>query len=405
MRIIVVSTPKTGNTWMSRLLSTIYDLPGAVLPPTFRPAAADQLGSRWVVLQHYYPEPRLLAWGREHQVQFVTMLRHPGDILVSLWHMIRNRSYDPNRDLGLSAMLMQDGEQMGRYAVKYVEEDFFYGLYISLDWEKSGESVVVRYEELWRDPVTTLAHLTEQIKPVPRSQIETAVDLCDIRMLRRLHDDPDGKMFRKGGPGSWRHELPGRVVDVFRHRDPYPDIFRELGYTLDPRDPLIDAPKKPRKSTNPFLQERAFDNGADVPLSVIKLYLSLDPELKDQWFDRATATGPGSFYAWLNAAANEDPREGRGPVITNLAYYIYRERSDLQKAFPDPFGEDRHRFARWFVNHAQDEYDLHPASIAPVRKALRLSEALPETKQARPSLLRSWWRDLVSLVSNSSGRT
>jgi hypothetical protein len=371
MRIIVASTPKTGNTWMARLLSVIYDLPPIVLPPTFNAATADRQGPRWVVLQHYYPEPKLLTWARERQVQFVTMLRHPGDILVSLWHMLRNRSYDPNRDLGLSTMLMLDGDRMGKHAVHYVRDDFFHGLHISLEWMDAGASLVVRYEDLWRDPVTTLTWLTDCIHHVPKSRVESAVDLCDIRMLRKLHNDPQGKVFRKGGPGSWRYEMPESIVDVFREQSPYPDLFQALGYTLDPRDPLIDAPRKPRKSTNPFLEKSEFDNGVTVPLIVVELYLLLDPELKDRWFHSATATSRESFFAWLHAPACQDPERLDGnPLITNLAHHIYRTRLDLQTAFPDPFGEDRHRFARWFVRHSQAEYDLHSAFIAPTRESL-----------------------------------
>jgi len=367
MRVIVASTPKTGNTWMSRLLSVIYDLPLAVLPPTFNAAVAEEQGPRWVALQHYYPRPDVLAWKRRHQdVRIVTMMRHPGDVLVSLWHMLRNKSYDPDRDLGLSTMLMLNGNQMGQHTVQYVKEDFFHGLYISLDWMNTGASLVVRYEDLWRDPAGTLTQLTDRISPVPQNRIESAVDLCDISMLRKLHGDPQGKMFRKGGPGNWRHELPDSILDVFRHREPYPALFEALGYTLDPLDPLIDAPKKPRESTNPFLEKGEFDDGVRVPVVIVKLYLLLDPALKGRWSGDATATGPGSFYAWLNAAADEDPRAGCEPVITNLAHYIYRERSDLQKAFPDPFGEDRGRFARWFLNHAQDEYSLNKVFIASV---------------------------------------
>ena len=366
MKVFVVSTPKTGNTWMSALLANIYDLRPVVFPITFDADGAEEMGWDWVTLQHYRPRPELLDWADANQAVFVTMLRHPGDVLTSLWHMMRNRSYDPRADLRFLRLLMRDDDELGEHAKEYVEKHFHRMIRLSLKWKNSGASLVVRYEDLWRDPVGTLTELTDRMKPVPQSRIERAVDLCDIHMLRKLRDDPEGKFFRKGGPGNWRHELPDSILDVFRHREPYPALFEALGYTLDPLDPLIDAPKKPRESTNPFLEKGEFDDGVRVPVVIVKLYLLLDPALKGRWSGDATATGPGSFYAWLNAAADEDPRAGCEPVITNLAHYIYRERSDLQKAFPDPFGEDRGRFARWFLNHAQDEYSLNKVFIASV---------------------------------------
>lgn len=373
MKIFVVSTPKTGNTWMSALLATIYDLRPVVFPIRFDADVADEMGSDWVTLQHYRPRPELLGWADANQAIFVTMLRHPGDVLTSLWHMMSNRSYDPRADLRFLKLLMRDNDRLGEHAKEYVEKHFHRMIRLSLKWRDSGSSLVVRYEDLWRDPVTTLTELTDQIEPVPQGRIQSAVDLCDIHMLRRLRDDPEGKFFRKGGPGNWRDELPQSILDVFRHQDPYPDLFRELGYTLNPRDPLIDAPKKPRESTNPFLERTEFENGVNVPVIVIKLYLSLDPDTKERWFNKATATSPGSFFAWLNAPADsgsDDRREGA--MITNLAHHVYRERADLQDMFPDPLGEDRYRFARWFALHAQTEYDLDPVFIEPVRSSMEI---------------------------------
>jgi hypothetical protein len=398
MRIFVASTPKTGNTWMSALLSTIYDLRPVVFPITFDATVANNMGLNWVTLQHYRPRSELLTWARQNQALFVTMLRHPGDVLVSLWHMMQKRSYDPSADLRYLRLLMIDGDSMGEHAREYVEKHFFRMVRLSLKWMQSGACLVVRYEDLWRDPVAILIQLTDRIEPVPQARVESAVDLCDISMLRRLRHDPEGRFFRKGGPGSWRQELPENIIDVFRQQDPYPELFQALGYTLDPTDPLIDAPKKPRKSTNPFLKKSKFDNGVEVPVVAVRLYLLLDARLKEQWFDRATSTAPGSYYTWLNSPADEDPVGSQPPVITNLAHFIYRQRPDLQRTFRDPFGQDRHRFARWFVTHAQTEYHLAPVFIQSMRSSMEIISqglsvgsgiVLPPLVSLRRKL--SWW--------------
>lgn len=371
MKIIVASTPKTGNTWMTHLLSFVYGLPEVELPPSFDATIASQRGSDWVALQHYYPDSDLLAWSEGRQVAFVTMVRHPGDLLVSLWHMLRNRSYDPDSDLGCSTTLLLDGEQMGVHAEQYVKEDFFHGLHISLDWMKLGRSHIVRYEDLWRDPVRTLTDLTNRIQPVEQDRIESAIDLCDLNLLRQLYDDPQGKFFRKGGPGSWRDELPDSIAEIFRHQEPYPSLFQALGYTLNPHDPLIDAPPKPRVSTNPFLKSRRFDNGIEVPAIAVRLYLLLDSGVRARWSGSETATSEHSFFAWLNAPADEAQCQRKQvPMVTNLAHHIYRTRSDLQRSFPDVFHEDRIGYIAWFISNAQNEYDLDQAFIRPLLEGL-----------------------------------
>jgi hypothetical protein len=369
MKLAVVSTPKTGNKWTTHLLSAIYGLPEVQLPRTFDPSKANQLGPDWVAMQHYYPDAVQLAWGRRRSVQFVTTVRHPGDVLVSLRHMIRNESYDPRIELRRMALLVADGDQMGQHATEYVKNNYFYGLYISLMWMRSGQSLAVRYEDLWRDPVAALTDLTNAIQPVPQHRIESAIEVCDMSMLRKLYNDPEGKFFRKGGPGSWREELPESILEVFAKQEPYPSIFQALGYTLDPDDALIAAPAKPRASTNPFRGVSAFDNGAQIPTIAVKLYLLQEPGQKTRWSGAVTSTAEGSFFDWLNSPVEEDPvQDDRVSTITNLASYVYHSRRGLQELFPDLLGNDRNDYAAWFVRNAKADLGLDPAFIAPMRE-------------------------------------
>ncbi len=386
-KILIVGTPKTGNMWMKHLLSTIYDLPPVALPTIFDPSVTDQAGASWVTLQHYELEPDVLAWAKRHGAIFVTMMRHPGDALVSLWHMMHNKSYDPGADLRFLQLLLHDSAQMDEYALQYVKEHFAQVVQLSLNWENSGVSLVVRYEDLWRDPVATLTRLTDSIHPVSQERIESAIDVCDINMLRKLGNDPQRKFFRKGGPGSWRRELPDDIVDVFHHHKPYPALFQIMGYTLDPHDPLIDAPAKPRVSTSPFVDKTEFDNGIEIPAIAIKRYLMLDPALKSRWHGAETETAQDSFFAWLNAPVDADVhRCDNMPIITNLAQYIYSQSHDLQIVFPDLFGEDRYRFAHWFVTHAQAEYGLDKVFIEPVRSSVRITLSIIDANIIVPTL-------------------
>src|SRR5690242_3454809 len=74
LKILIVSTPRTGNTWIKRCLSHPYD----------------QLGHRWIAHQHLPPFDSIVRWARDRNVILITTTRHPADTLVSLYHYARN---------------------------------------------------------------------------------------------------------------------------------------------------------------------------------------------------------------------------------------------------------------------------------------------------------------------------
>lgn len=72
--------------------------------------------------------------------------------------------------------------------------------------------------------------------------------------------------------------------------------------------------------------------------------------------------------ATLGTEAGAEP--GRRPRIPRLALMLHRQRTDLQSAYPDPFGEHRKSFALWYVTCGRAEFDLPPALVWPVLRTL-----------------------------------
>jgi hypothetical protein len=120
----------------------------------------------------------------------------------------------------------------------------------------------------------------------------------------------------------------------------------------------------------------------------------------DQAFTVSMQSALVPWFTWCDLPAEEDPHQpGTVPILTNLAAYVYHIRPDLQVAFPDPFGKDRSRFARWFVNHAQVAYASHKVLAEPVRGSVHIiSQSLPEANNAILSLAFSLRCRLASLV-------
>ena len=169
--------------------------------------------------------------------------------------------------------------------------------------------------------------------------------------------------------GDWRTAVPASIVALLRDHEPYPTLFAALGYTLDPTDPLIATPARPRASRNPFQGTSQFDNGVPVATLLVRLFLSVPSERSRQW-PLVTLTTPGSFYAWMNEPAEADPDPRHAIFLTNLAAFIHSTRTDLQDGFPDLFGQDRLGYALWFVGRAQVEGEIAAALVQPVRDAL-----------------------------------
>ncbi len=180
---------------------------------------------------------------------FVTTVRHPGDALVSKFHFVRNfGSHLKFADVDRSPVMALDGDRIGENTVSYVLDGFSISLDISLGWLRSGQSLLIRYEDLKQDPVAALQELTDSISRVPRSRIERAVEKCSIDQMRKMKG-ADPRFFRRGEVGGWRTELPQEIIDIFRHTDPYPAQFAELGYSLDQDHPI--APLPPRSLVRP----------------------------------------------------------------------------------------------------------------------------------------------------------
>jgi hypothetical protein len=363
---MIVSTAKTGNTWLRHLLAAIYDLPMADFDFPFDAGAAEAAGARWITHQHYPPTPALLDWAKQNDVVLITTIRHPGDVLVSLYHYVR--SYNDQIDYHLLAMLATDDGTFGepvRFVVRHILKDL---LAVSVDWVTSGAAHVVQYEALYLDPVAALTTLTDKISPVSRDCIERAVERCDIRVMRSLAHE-NRAFFRQGGGGGWRRVLPADIVELLRTIDPYPAQFAALGYSLAAQDAWSGATLKRPAAKADFFE--AFGHSAVATALLKTIYLSFDSsDAQRRWPDIATAGAPTSFHAWLNAAAETDlPASAAVPAITNLAAHIHRARTDVRAAFPEPYGQHQHRidYLLWLMREGAAEYQLDDAQVAPLR--------------------------------------
>jgi hypothetical protein len=375
LKIIVTGTPKTGNTWIRHLLAALYELPMVELND-FRAMNWPELGPRWIGQQHYYAQRDLLEWGRTEGVVFVTPVRHPGDVLVSLRHHMQNMGSSALTD-PYHSMLLDPPDVYGEHTLRFVQTGFFSLLQLSLDWLRGGWAYPVRYEDLWQSPLETLRALTDQFLPMPARRVRQAVCACEPDLMQSTFA-ADRNFVRKGGTGSWREVLPAGIQAVLAKSEPYPAQFASLNYSMDATHPANTRRREPATVQHALSSRSTFANGVPFAPILIRAYFGLPDDLMARWPD-ATLTGEDSFFAWLNRPAASDPHAGRmTPVVTELACYLRSLRPDVAEAFRDPFGADRVKFTQWFLHNAVREYKFDPSFTLPVVRLRAEGSSPPE---------------------------
>ena len=97
------------------------------------------------------------------------------------------------------------------------------------EWITSGRTIVVRYEELHRDPVAALTRATNQIEPVDHDRIEAAIAACSVDNMRQLSKRMVFHV-RAATVGDSRDTLSEPHLAIFREQ--YGDLVTSLGYEV-----------------------------------------------------------------------------------------------------------------------------------------------------------------------------
>src|SRR5205807_380982 len=88
LKIAIIGTPRSGNTWVRRVLTQALDLKEiAVHNPRDIPVL---LPERVALQIHWYREPNFQTFLRSNGFKVVVMARHPLDVLVSVLTFIRH---------------------------------------------------------------------------------------------------------------------------------------------------------------------------------------------------------------------------------------------------------------------------------------------------------------------------
>jgi hypothetical protein len=179
MRLLLVSTPRSGNTWLRHLLADSLDLAHFAV---HRPIDLDwhNLPTRAIVQLHW---PRTIEMAElidKHHLFPLVITRHPLDVLISILHFSR---FAPETRHWLSGSCGSEDAIRGaspgdasfiRYCLSERAEAL---LSVSVDW--AGRTATpypvqsVRYESLVASPVPTLNRVLAHIGDNARTDVTT----------------------------------------------------------------------------------------------------------------------------------------------------------------------------------------------------------------------------------------
>lgn len=235
LRLAVVSTPRTGNTWLRQMLDAVYSLAHVVVE---EPAQVDWDGlpPRCVLQTHWDPDPGFLSRLESHGFRTITLARHPLDVLVSILHLA---SLIPVRKQWYGGR--EGGEDGLALATPCSREFLDYAsgprarllLDVSRNWAARPDCLLVRYELLVADPRERLAELCRAIHPAPERAIGYAVE---THQLERARTGVHNQHFWQGRPGHWRRFMPEHEARAAAA--PHAAVFAAFGYECD-ADPSL----------------------------------------------------------------------------------------------------------------------------------------------------------------------
>ena len=387
LRIMILSAPKTGNTWLRLLLHHVYGVPQVELPTIWDAQVAARLPDAFVAHQHYQPTEHLVGWLVANRVTVFSTIRHPADTFLSLFHYLQWHvdESDPYQQL-----MRKDGGAPGAHAHKYARSYFPLSYGLTLAWEKLG-SRVVRYEDLLHDPVAELTRATSVIGQVDPVKISAAAFLCQPERAVAV-GSVDERHARTREPGRWRTELPADIVETLRTQEPF--ATASARHRFDWSADAAEAPPFDYRRIDPFGGRRHFANGQPIGTYLAKVYYChlVDAPAR---FPDPCAIGDGSYWRWLLSPASIPHSNPRYPAetYTNLMDVIYRSRPDLQKTYPDVADNDRIGFLAWFTGFACAELEIpwgivSAAVDAHCRYLLVHAPSDPEASTARITSLR-----------------
>jgi hypothetical protein len=228
-RLFIVCTPRTGNTWLRKLLVSALDLAEYAVHSVDE-IPWQSLPARCVISMHLRETAAFRQFLDGLGFREIVTVRHPLDVLISILQFSQN---DPTTFRWVGA---EDGDErslMGSTPTSPAFLRYCLGpraaalLGVSPQWMPYAAGIV-RYESLVAAPEVTLAALVDRLGLRPARPL---AQVTDEHTIDKLRAGISQHHFWQGRPGLWKRLLTMDIVaPIFeRHRA----VFDLLGYSAD----------------------------------------------------------------------------------------------------------------------------------------------------------------------------
>jgi hypothetical protein len=236
-RLAVISTPRSGNTWLRRLVASVYGLEeiGATRPDDLDWTA---LPRRAALQIHWLPTPPFLNLLSEQGFRVLVIARHPLDVFLSALNYLYYSHSRPECRGGIDCPMcaLQGARPLGRAFL-----DFCCGrhgadvlAYTVAWWDRPGV-VQVRYERLVEDTSAELTRVIAACGSVVEQPIAAAIEANSLDGLRQRYGEWRHH-FWQGRPDLWRSLLTADVARRIARANA--GAFETLGYSCRPDETL-----------------------------------------------------------------------------------------------------------------------------------------------------------------------
>ncbi|GIW85769.1 MAG: hypothetical protein KatS3mg108_0093 [Isosphaeraceae bacterium] len=252
VRIALVSTPRSGNTWIRHLLGDAYAIP-TLARHALEPDQWASLPPECVLQMHWLREPGLVERLRAEGFRVVTIARHPFDVLISILHVAVHDVQSEQWLLGLAGdeSILWGAWPRHPVFLEYAASPRAAALLaVSREWAADPEAVVVRYEAFVADPAGALADAVARIGPARAADLADVAARHTMAEQRRRHVN---NHFWMGRPGLWRELLP--APEAAQLAAACQASLTAFGYQADPDPALMpaDADRRWRSLVGPEL--------------------------------------------------------------------------------------------------------------------------------------------------------
>jgi hypothetical protein len=226
LKLAILSSPRTGNTWLRYLLADLFNLEQIAI---HSPACIEweNLPHNVALQLHWHPTKDLVGLLRVNDFQPITLVRHPLDVLISILHFAPHESQTKHwlaGEGGNEDSIIGKAPTSSSFVEYCCSERATALLSVSANWLEVPGVIRVNYEDLVNSTEAALGTLISKIG-LPANRVESVIQARSIDSNRI---GTTNQHFWKGQPDFWTQLLTSSISSKIEAYHQH--LLASLGY-------------------------------------------------------------------------------------------------------------------------------------------------------------------------------